>query len=370
MAAEGENFANSTRHGERGMRGRPVAPAMPQFALAAGAGEMLKAGCMEEPVKYCQFGKRFLDGFSWIAPVTNNRLGDALNIEFVHEQLFFIEGEQVVKNIGYSEKGKRFSEDDYGKPIRTLSDLEKNGYWLVGRPYHQDVALEALVEVDDGHYYSFFSNQCQDWADRVTRCMERIEKERGLKALGKPEEETREARFWKEKPPTAPASALLALLAIGLGLGCFLAPSIAAHRSVWVLAMFLAVSGISEIAYALHGRNWSQILGTIFFALLNILAGLALFLDTRMAAQWAGGLFGVAFGINGLTRVLVALRSRPFLQWIGTLLTGTLMLVVSVLLLTHTIGERDVIFGIMIGCNLILGGLGTLWLRWTHARSN
>jgi len=63
---------------------------------------------MEEPSKYCQFGKRFLDGFSWIAPVTNNRLGDALNIEFVHEQLFFIEGEQVVKNIGYSEKGKRF----------------------------------------------------------------------------------------------------------------------------------------------------------------------------------------------------------------------------------------------------------------------
>ncbi|TSA37363.1 MAG: hypothetical protein D4R65_01000 [Verrucomicrobiaceae bacterium] len=262
------------------------------------------------------------------------------------------------------------SEEEYGKPIKTLSDLAQNGYWLVGRTFHPDVAREALAEVDDGHYYSFFSNQCQDWADRVTRRMERIEKARGLKPLGKPEEETREGRFWKEKPPTAPASALLALLAIGLGLGCFLAPAIAAHRSVMVLALFLAVSGVSEITYALHGRNWSQILGTIFFALLNILAGVALFLDTQMAAQWAGGLFGIAFGINGLARVLVAVRSRPFLQWLGTLFTGAMMLVVSVLLLTHTIGERDVIFGIMIGCNLILGGLGTLWLRWTSDRGS
>lgn len=324
---------------------------------------------MEEPLKYCRFGKRFLDGFSWIAPVTNNRLGDALNIEFVHEQLFFIEGEQVVKNIGYSEKGKRFSEEDYGKPIRTLSDLSKNGYWLVGRAFHPEAAEEALAEVDDGHYYSFFSNQCQDWADRVTRRMERIEKARGLKPIGPSQGETRESRFWQEKPPTAPASVLLALLAIGLGLGCFLAPAIAAHRSVWVLALFLGVSGISEIAYALHGRNWSQILGTIFFALLNFLAGLALFLDTQMAAQWAGSLFGIAFGINGLARIFVAVRSRPFLQWLGTLLTGVMMLLVSILLLTHTIGERDVIFGIMIGCNLILGGLGTLWLRWSHSRA-
>jgi uncharacterized membrane protein HdeD (DUF308 family) len=318
--------------------------------------------------QYCQFGKRFLDGFSWIAPVTNNRLGDALNIEFVHEQLFTIEGERVLQNIGYGDKGKRFSEEEFGKPIKTLQDIEKNGYWLVGRTYHPDAVKEALAEVDDGHYYSFFSNQCQDWADRLARRIERIEKARGLTPLGKPEEETRASGFWKEKPPTAPASVLLGLLAIGLGVGSILAPAVAAHRSVWILALFLGISGVSEIAYALHGRVWSQILGTIFFAFLNIAAGLALFLDTQIAASWAGGLFGIAFGINGLSRIVVAVRSRPFLQWLGTLLTGLAMLVGSVLLLTRTIGERDVLFGIMIGFNLLLGGFATLWLRWTGSR--
>ena len=324
---------------------------------------------MDAPVRYCQFGKRFLDGFSWIAPVTNNRLGDALNIEFVHEQLFTIEGDKVLHNIGYGEKGKRFSEEDYGKPINTLADLAKNGYWLVGRTYHPEAAEEALAEIDDGHYYSFFSNQCQDWADRMCRKMERIEKARGLPPIGKPAEETKEKKFWTEKPPTAPASVLLGLLAIGLGVGSFMAPAVAAHRSVWILAAFLAVSGISEIIYAFHGRVWSQILGTIFFAFLNIAAGVALFLDAQFAATWAGKLFALAFGINGISRIVVAVRSRPFVQWLGTLVTGLAMLVVTILLLTKTVGEQDVLFGVMIGVNMILGGISTLWLRWSARRS-
>jgi hypothetical protein len=44
------------------------------------------------------------------------------------------------------------------------------------------------------------------------------------------------------------------------------------------------------------------------------------------------------------------------------------MLIVSILLFTRTIGERDLIFGMIIGFNLILGGLSTLWLHWTADR--
>jgi uncharacterized membrane protein HdeD (DUF308 family) len=321
---------------------------------------------VEPDQPYCQFGKRFLDGFSWIAPVTNNRLGDALNIEFVHEHLFFIEGDRVSRNIGYSEKGQRFSEEEYGKPINTLDDIAKNGYWLVGRKYHPAAAEEALGEIDDGYYYSFFSNQCQDWADRLRRKIERIEKARGLAPLAKTE--SADKRFWIEQPPTVPASAAFGLLAIGLGVGSFLAPAVAAHRSIWILALFLIVSGISEIVYACHGRAWSQILRTIIFALLNIVAGGALLLDTQNVAGWAGGLFGLAFGFNGLAHIGVAIRSRPFVHYLGTLLTGLGMFIGAVLLFTRTVGERDVVFGVIIGANLILGGFSTLWLHWTTSQ--
>jgi len=46
------------------------------------------------------------------------------------------------------------------------------------------------------------------------------------------------------------------------------------------------------------------------------------------------------------------------------------MLAAAILLLTHTIGERDVVFGVMIGVDLILGGFSTLWLRWAAGRTD
>ena len=59
----------------------------------------------------------------------------------------------------------------------------------------------------------------------------------------------------------------------------------------------------------------------------------------------------------------------PFLDGLGTLLAGVTMLIVSILLFTRTIGEHDLIFGVVVGFNLILGGLSTLWLRWTADRN-
>ena len=114
------------------------------------------AKAKDEP-EYCRFGKRNLDGMSWLAPLVNNRFGDRLNLELRHEQLFFIKGEQVLEDVGYSEKGQRFTEAQFGKPIHSLEDLKRNGYWLVGSEYDPAVMREALAEQKDGSYYSLFS---------------------------------------------------------------------------------------------------------------------------------------------------------------------------------------------------------------------
>src|SRR2546426_10479712 len=56
------------------------------------------------PVRsYSRFAKRDLDKMSWLAPLVSNRFGDLLNIELRHEQLFFIQDDQVIEDIGYSE---------------------------------------------------------------------------------------------------------------------------------------------------------------------------------------------------------------------------------------------------------------------------
>ena len=143
---------------------------------------------------------------------------------------------------------------------------------------------------------------------------------------------------------------------------------IAAQKSVIVLALFFIASGAADVVYALHGHVWSQILQTIFFAMLNLVGGVALLLDTSVAATWAGSLFGYALAVNGVSRMVVALRSRPLKNWLVSLFAGFGLLIGAVLLLTRTVGERDMIFGLLVGVNLILGGASTIWLHWTASR--
>ena len=187
--------------------------------------------------EYCRFGKRNLDGMSWLAPLVNNRLGDRLNLELRHEQLFFIKGNQVLEDVGYSEKGQRFTETQFGKPIHSLEDLKRNGYWLVGPEYDPAVMREALAEQKDGYYYSLFANQCQDWADRLRRSAERLETQRGVQ----PGHIARSAAPHYSKPvsPTEPASIWMGLLAILLG-GASIVGPIVAGRSI-------------------HGPGWNRV---------------------------------------------------------------------------------------------------------------
>jgi hypothetical protein len=59
--------------------------------------------------EYARFGKRNLDRMSWLAPLVNNRLGDRLNLELRHEQLF------LSRAIGSSKISATASKDsDYG----------------------------------------------------------------------------------------------------------------------------------------------------------------------------------------------------------------------------------------------------------------
>jgi hypothetical protein len=170
---------------------------------------------MAAPARYARFAKRDLEKMAWLAPLVNNRLGDLLNLELRHEQLFFVDGDAVTQDVGYSEKGRRFSESEFGKPIRSLADLQRYGYWFVGRVYDPDAMREALLRQQDGHYYSIFSNQCQDWADRLARVAARVERERGIAPSWRDE---RRHRFDSDREvlPTDPGSIVLGIVALDL----------------------------------------------------------------------------------------------------------------------------------------------------------
>ena len=318
--------------------------------------------------EYCRFGKRDLDGFSWIAPLVNNPFGDRLNIEMRHEQLFFLQGDRVLDDIGYSDKGTRFSERDFGKPITNLEQLKANGYWLVGRSYDPGVMREALRRQQDGYYYSFFSNQCQDWADRLEHVAQKIERERGIAPAAVVSGRAR-LGLADDRPvsPTQPASVVMGVVALAIGVAAFVTPIVSGNAFAAIMGGFFLATGVSQVAYALHGRDWSNFLPIFATAVGHLATGVLMLLNRHVFVIAGSVLLAIALGAQGAWSVGVALFSRPRVQWLGSLLSGAVMIGAAFAAWLHWPSSSDRVLGGLVGISLITGGWSTIWLRWKHA---
>ena len=163
---------------------------------------------------YAQFAQRNLDKLSWLYPLVNNKLGALLHLQLRHDQLFFMKDGQVVDEIGYGDNGKRFHERDFGKVMKTPQDITAQGYWFVEPRFNAKAAYEALGEVQDGAYYSLFSNQCQDWANRVRTKAEQIGKAQHLEP---PPGRESYGALYHEVAPTVPAAWYFGMIAVIVG---------------------------------------------------------------------------------------------------------------------------------------------------------
>lgn len=326
-------------------------------------------GGADPPGTICRFGKRTLDKMSWLAPLVNNRIGDRLNLELRHEQLFFICGERVVDDIGYDEKGMRFSEGDFGKPIHSLEDMKGKGYWLVGRTFRADVMREALRRQKDGYYYNFLSNQCQDWADRLKRQAERVERERGLpRGTSATETEADLEPFTHRVLPTEPASILMGLFALVLGVAGIMAPVLAANSFALVLGLVFVASGLCHIVYAFHGRDWRNLLSMCVIGLFYLLGGGLFLLNRKFAVVASSSIIALLLGVQGLAQLGLAVRGRPVHRWAATLVSGVVMLVGAAMVWRRWPVDGDRFFGLVTGVCITVGGLATVWLSWSTRR--
>jgi uncharacterized membrane protein HdeD (DUF308 family) len=313
--------------------------------------------------EYARFGKRNLDRMSWLAPLVNNRLGDRLNLELRHEQLFFIKGDRVLEDIGYSEQGQRFTEAEFGKPIHSLEDLKRNGYWLVGQEYDPAVMREALAQQKDGYYYSLFSNQCQDWADRLRRLAERLEAQRGLKE--KVSAHPSAPHYSKPVSPTEPASIWMGLLAMILGGAAILGPIVAGDLFTILIGIVFLVSGVSHVLYGLHAKDWRNLFHFLVLALGLSVGGVLILLNLLFADVASGTLLAILITIQGVNSIIVGVGNRPLIRGLGPLAAGVAMLACAALIIVRWPESSDASVGLWVGLALIAGGWSTIWLSWT-----
>jgi uncharacterized membrane protein HdeD (DUF308 family) len=310
---------------------------------------------------YAQFAQRNLDKLSWLYPLVNNKLGALLHLQLRHDQLFFMKDGEVVDEIGYGDNGKRFHEREMGKVMRTPQDITAQGYWFVEPRFNAKAAYEALGEVQDGAYYSLFSNQCQDWANRVRVKTEQIEK---TQHLAPPPGRESCGALYREVAPTVPAAWYFGMIAVIVGVLGLGAPLITGFHYLKLVALLLFAIGVSDIVYAFSSRAWGTFLSTVFFGLLSMAGGAAVWVSDHFLLTNSNGVMAVALAVVGLARIGVAVRSRPFMAWIGTFLTGFLLLGTAWIAWVHKEGSAAAwLLGAALSVSFISAGVSTIWLN-------
>jgi len=325
-----------------------------------------KVGAVVSPevaeADYAQFAKRNLDKMSWLYPLVNNKLGDLLHLQLRHEHLFFMKDDRVLDEIGYGENGLRFHERDMGKRMETPAEISAQGYWFVAPRFHAEAAYDALQQVSDGTYYSVFSNQCQDWANRVIKRTLAIQKERNLQPPARDKQAEEEIKPVKI---TVPAAWYFGMIALIVGILGLTAPAMAGFHYLKFVSLLLFGIGISDLIYAFSSKSWSTFLSTVFFGLLALAGGGLMWANSYYLFAQSNGLLAVILAVAGVARLWVAASSRPFSAWIGTFLTGLLLLGTAGLAWGHRDGSAaGWLLGSGLSVSFISSGLSTIWLNW------
>lgn len=310
---------------------------------------------------YAQFAQRNLDKLSWLYPLVNNKLGALLHLQLRHDQLFFMKDGQVVDEIGYGDNGKRFHERDMGKVMNTPQDITAQGYWFVEPRFNAEAAYKALEQVKDGAYYSLFSNQCQDWANRVRAKTEQIEQ---AQHLTPPQGRESYAALYREVAPTVPSAWYFGMIAVIVGLLGLAAPMATGFHYLKFVGLLLFAIGVSDLIYAFSSRAWGTFLSTTFFGLLSMAGGAAVWINDHFLLTNSNGVLAVVLALVGSSRVVVAVRSRPFSAWSGTFLSGLLLVGTAWLAWKYRDGgTAGWLMGAALSVSFISAGVSTIWLN-------
>jgi uncharacterized membrane protein HdeD (DUF308 family) len=320
----------------------------------------VRPACAE--ADYAQFAERNLDKMSWLYPLVNNKLGALLRLQLRHEHLFFMKDGRVVDEIGYGEDGKRFHEAAMGKVMRTPEEITAQGYWFVAPRYNARAAYEALGEVQDGAYYSVFSNQCQDWANRVREKSAEIEK---TENLTRPSGREAFAPLYKQVAPTVPAAWYFGMIAVVVGVLGLGAPMATGYHYLRFVALLLVAIGVSDIIYAFSSQAWRTFLSTVFFGLLSIAGGAVIWANDHFLLVRSNGVLALVLAAVGFARIGVAVSSRPFIAWLGTFLTGLFLLFTAWVAWGHKDGSAaGWLLGVSLSLSFVAAGVSTIWLNW------
>jgi len=143
-----------------------------------------------------------------------------------------------------------------------------------------------------------------------------------------------------------------------LGVAAVLAPQVATTVGVEVLAVMLCVSGLFQGFLMFRVPGWKGTTLLAMGAAVSLVAGLLILRDPQGGAIAVTLLMAISCVVEGLSRVVLGLRPEGANARGALVLCGLACVGLGVLLAVEWPGDAVWALGLLLGMNLLMGGVG------------
>ena len=153
-----------------------------------------------------------------------------------------------------------------------------------------------------------------------------------------------------------------AILSLIVGFLALSSPILFSFLIVRLLGVFALVSGVISLLIAIFGKDVAPLWFNAVFALVRIVAGLALLYCIPSGLRVLTLVFAVFLIVEGLLGIFGALKIRRQKGWIFLLLNGAVTLVLGLMVYSHWRTGSVWILGFFFGISLLFHGFALLML--------
>lgn len=136
----------------------------------------------------------------------------------------------------------------------------------------------------------------------------------------------------------------------------------ATRVTVFVVGIMMLISGVAEVINAFQFKSWGKFLVWLLLGVLYILAGLVTFENPLLAAAVLTLLLGIALVVSGVMRIVLAFSMREGMSWTSVALSGVVTLLIGLIILAHWPVSSLFVLGVLLGVDLLIIGIGWLFV--------
>jgi uncharacterized membrane protein HdeD (DUF308 family) len=152
------------------------------------------------------------------------------------------------------------------------------------------------------------------------------------------------------------------ILMIILGLFAIGAPVMATIAFQVVLGWLLVIGGIAEAIHAFMAQSWRGFLFELLSAILYVVVGVLLLINPVLGAAALTLLLAVFLVVEGIFKIIMALRVRDHRGWGWLLASGVLSLILGAMIWAQWPASGLWVIGLLVGIQLLFTGWSLVML--------